>query len=216
MTRTLDAKHYLLSLSLNRDKAPSFADYPHCLPVIRNLTTIEFHPHVTFIVGENGTGKSTLLEAIAVASGFNPEGGSRNFNFSTRASHSPLTQYPDHFVMGEFRVTAQQCLNRPGLRQLIYHNGDGNPGSCHCGLTVATPWVDLDELIDCHNVPSKGFTGLNITYSALRFKPSQALRGAVDQSQRYQECGLLRFGRLRYQFFFRPLHDGRARHQWPG
>lgn len=90
MTRALDAKHYLLSLSLRRDKVPSFADYPYCLPVIRNLTQIEFHPKVTFIVGENGTGKSTLLESIAVASGFNPEGGSRNFNFSTRASHSPL------------------------------------------------------------------------------------------------------------------------------
>ena len=88
--KTLDAQHYLISLSLCRDKVPSFADYPYCLPVIRNLTSIEFHPHVTFIVGENGTGKSTLLEAIAVASGFNPEGGSRNFNFSTRASHSPL------------------------------------------------------------------------------------------------------------------------------
>ncbi|MEI6168898.1 MAG: AAA family ATPase [bacterium] len=90
MTRALDAKHYLLGLSLRKDKVPSFTDYPYCLPVIRNLTNLEFHPSVTFIVGENGTGKSTLLEAIAVASGFNPEGGSRNFNFSTRASHSPL------------------------------------------------------------------------------------------------------------------------------
>lgn len=90
MTRALDAKHYLLGLSLRKDKVPSFTDYPYCLPVVRNLTNIEFHPSVTFIVGENGTGKSTLLEAIAVASGFNAEGGSRNFNFSTRASHSPL------------------------------------------------------------------------------------------------------------------------------
>ena len=90
MTRALDAKHYLLGLSLRKDKVPSFTDYPYCLPVVRNLTNIEFHPNVTFIVGENGTGKSTLLEAIAVASGFNAEGGSRNFNFSTRASHSPL------------------------------------------------------------------------------------------------------------------------------
>ena len=88
--KTLDAKHYLISLSLRRDKVPSFAEYPYCLPVIRNLITIEFHPAVTFIVGENGTGKSTLLEAIAVASGFNPEGGTKNFNFATRASHSPL------------------------------------------------------------------------------------------------------------------------------
>jgi predicted ATPase len=88
--KSIDAKHYLLSVALMRDRVPSFAEYPFCLPVVRNLTIIEFHPAVTFIVGENGTGKSTLLEAIAVASGFNPEGGTRNFGFSTRASHSPL------------------------------------------------------------------------------------------------------------------------------
>lgn len=88
--KTLDAKHYLLGLSLRRDKVPAFTEYPYCLPVVRNLTEIEFHPSVTFIVGENGTGKSTLLEAIAVALGFNAEGGTKNFQFATRASHSPL------------------------------------------------------------------------------------------------------------------------------
>lgn len=48
---------------------------------------------VTFFVGENGAGKSTLLEAIAVAAGFNAEGGSRNFSFSTRDTHSELYKY---------------------------------------------------------------------------------------------------------------------------
>ena len=48
------------------------------------------HPKVTYLIGENGSGKSTLLEAIAVAAGMNPEGGSSNFAFSTRESHSPL------------------------------------------------------------------------------------------------------------------------------
>ena len=48
---------------------------------------------VTFFVGVNGSGKSTLLEAIAVAAGMNPEGGGRNFHFSTRESHSELGQY---------------------------------------------------------------------------------------------------------------------------
>src|SRR5579859_187470 len=51
------------------------------------------HPKVTYLVGENGSGKSTLIEGIAAAWGLNPEGGSRNFNFSTRASHSPLGDY---------------------------------------------------------------------------------------------------------------------------
>lgn len=89
----LEATHYLLSAKLLRDKVPSFNDYPFNLDVIRNLDTLEFHPKVTFIIGENGTGKSTLLEAIATAWGFNTEGGTKNFSFSTRASHSNLYKY---------------------------------------------------------------------------------------------------------------------------
>lgn len=54
---------------------------------------LTFERPVTFLVGENGAGKSTLLEAIAVACGFNPEGGTRNFSFSTRATHSVLGEY---------------------------------------------------------------------------------------------------------------------------
>lgn len=89
----IDASHYLLAVKLRRDKVPSFDRYPFSLPAIRNLDVLELHPNVTFIVGENGSGKSTLLEAIAVAWGFNPEGGSRNFQFATRASHSALHEY---------------------------------------------------------------------------------------------------------------------------
>lgn len=55
--------------------------------------TLTFRHDVTILAGENGSGKSTLLEAIAVACGFNPEGGTKNFTFSTRATHSPLHQF---------------------------------------------------------------------------------------------------------------------------
>src|ERR1700761_6880645 len=67
--------------------------YPFSLPFFKKADQLKIHPNVTFLVGENGTGKSTLLEAIAVASGFNPEGGSMNFNFGTRKSHSNLHQH---------------------------------------------------------------------------------------------------------------------------
>lgn len=66
------------------------------LPVVRHLTRMKelaFPKPVTFLVGENGTGKSTILEAIAVAYGFNAEGGTRNFNFATSATHSDLYRY---------------------------------------------------------------------------------------------------------------------------
>lgn len=88
--RALDAEHYVLDVKLKREKVPSFEEFPFCLPVVRRLDTLELHPKVTFIVGENGSGKSTLLEGMAIAWGFNPEGGSRNFNFQTHASHSSL------------------------------------------------------------------------------------------------------------------------------
>ena len=83
---------YLLHLELLRDRIPDGSRFPYNLPAVRGLTTLPFHPKVTFLVGENGSGKSTLLEAIAVACELNPEGGSRNFNFATRSSHSPLDE----------------------------------------------------------------------------------------------------------------------------
>ena len=87
------ARNFLIQASLQRDKIPSLDEYPFCIPAIGNLHEIHFEQPVTFFIGENGSGKSTLLEAIAVASGLNPEGGSRNFNFATRASHSGLKDY---------------------------------------------------------------------------------------------------------------------------
>ena len=62
------------------------------IPAIRSAEYISFTHPVTFFAGENGSGKSTLLEAIAVAYGFNPEGGTRNYSFSTYDSHSELCQ----------------------------------------------------------------------------------------------------------------------------
>jgi len=91
--RAIDAEHYILDVQLLREKVPSVDRYPFSLPAIEKLDSINLHPAVTFLVGENGAGKSTLLEAIAVAWGFNPEGGSHNFRFSTRDSHSNLSDY---------------------------------------------------------------------------------------------------------------------------
>jgi predicted ATPase len=85
--------HYVREVFLRRSEVPSYEGYPFCLPAVRHLDRLPLHPKVTFFIGENGTGKSTLLEAIAVAWGFNPEGGSRNFRFSTRASHSELADF---------------------------------------------------------------------------------------------------------------------------
>ena len=86
-------ENILLSIDLKHEKIENFDEYPLSLPVVKNLERTMLHPHVTYIVGENGSGKSTLLEALAISQEFNPEGGTVNFNFSTRASHSELHKY---------------------------------------------------------------------------------------------------------------------------
>lgn len=60
------------------------------IDALRDMERLDFHSPITFFVGENGSGKSTLLEALAVAHGFNPEGGTKNYVFSTRDTHSEL------------------------------------------------------------------------------------------------------------------------------
>jgi predicted ATPase len=64
--------------------------FPFCLPAIQSLTSLTFEAPVTFLTGDNGSGKSTLVESIAVSMGFNPEGGTRNFDFAQRPSESRL------------------------------------------------------------------------------------------------------------------------------
>ena len=87
------AQPFVTAIRLARDRIENPEAFPFTLPCVRNLDRLELDPKMTFLVGENGVGKSTLIEAIAVALRFNPEGGSRNFNFSTRASHSNLHEY---------------------------------------------------------------------------------------------------------------------------
>lgn len=79
----------LKGLSIKWEKMPKDS-YVCEIEAIRSLSYLSFTNPVTFFVGENGSGKSTLLEAIAVAYGFNPEGGTINYNFKTHDSHSEL------------------------------------------------------------------------------------------------------------------------------
>ncbi len=81
---------FVRSIRLEKEKLPETIAYPYSIPSIAGLDELALHPKVTIFIGENGSGKSTLLEALAVGCGLNAEGGSRNFNFTTRASHSEL------------------------------------------------------------------------------------------------------------------------------
>ncbi len=84
---------FLQHLVFRRETVESHNEYPYNLPAVKSLNRLAFHPKMTYFVGENGSGKSTLLEAIAIANGFNPEGGTKNFNFNTRKSHSSLADH---------------------------------------------------------------------------------------------------------------------------
>lgn len=71
------------TVTANFDTTVNFTAYPFSLDIIKKLNCIKFPTQVTFFVGENGTGKSTILEAIAHQAGFGPEGGSKNIHFKT-------------------------------------------------------------------------------------------------------------------------------------
>lgn len=119
--------HRYLDRVYLREPVPA-GSYLAALPAVRALGDRE-HPlkipaDVTFLVGENGTGKSTLLEAVAVACGFNAEGGTRNFSFSTRETHSP----PVPVSHGGADGLSQRRLFPPGgelLQRGHQHRRDG-------------------------------------------------------------------------------------------
>ena len=80
---------FIRGLRIDWNAVPT-GSYLHKIPAVRGIEHLSFHKNVTFFVGENGSGKSTLLEAIAVTYGFNPEGGTINYHFSTYNDISSL------------------------------------------------------------------------------------------------------------------------------
>lgn len=88
----IPARPYIRSVIFKEEETRNRRGYPYDIPAVRHCEELLFHPDVTFFIGENGTGKSTLLEAIAVAYGFNPEGGTRAAQFEVHNTHSSLHQ----------------------------------------------------------------------------------------------------------------------------
>lgn len=80
---------FIRSFSIDWDKLED-RSYVKEIPALNSLREFRFRKRITFFVGENGSGKSTLLEALAIAKGLNPEGGTRNYNFSTYDDYSTL------------------------------------------------------------------------------------------------------------------------------
>ncbi len=113
---------------------PERRGYPLDLPAVRNVDSIALDPRMTIFVGENGSGKSTLVEGIAVAAGFNPEGGSTNFNFRTQshlpelATHLRLVRNPTRPRTGFF-LRAESFFNVASEIERLDLEQRGLPGS---------------------------------------------------------------------------------------
>ncbi len=84
---------FIKKVIFDREKVDDFDKYPFNIDIIKGFDEIEFEKPVTFLVGENGVGKSTFIEALAVSTGLNAEGGTQNFNFHTKDTHSILSKY---------------------------------------------------------------------------------------------------------------------------
>jgi len=80
-------------ITLRKDKIQNFNEYPFNIDVVKNFDELQFKSQVTFFIGENGIGKSTFIEAIAVALGLPKEGGTQNFRYETKNTTSNLSDY---------------------------------------------------------------------------------------------------------------------------
>lgn len=84
---------YITQLHYDKPANGQHLGFPHTLPFLQGFDSLSFKKPVTIFVGENGTGKSTLIETLAALMELNLEGGSKNHRFETEASHSSLYQY---------------------------------------------------------------------------------------------------------------------------
>ena len=142
----MDEELIIKKIIFERDKVESFDKYPFNIEVIKNLKEITLTSPVTFLVGENGIGKSTLIEAIAVALGLPAEGGTENFRYKTKDTTSNLSEYltiqtynkPEmkFFLRAEsfynFSTEVQRLVEEDGYTALYRYYG-GNLHECSHG-----------------------------------------------------------------------------------
>lgn len=123
-----DNNNFVRKISLDKDKIKDYSTYPFNIELIKKFEEITFTKPVTFFVGENGIGKSTFIEAIAVALGLNPEGGTQNFKFSTSDTHSSLANYIRISTLGvpktKFFLRAESFYNFSSeVQRLVTEDG---------------------------------------------------------------------------------------------
>lgn len=89
----MDSNLMIKNIRLDREDIKSFDNYPFNIDIVKDFEELKLDSPVTFFVGENGVGKSTFIEAIAVSLGLPAEGGTQNFRYETNNTTSELSKY---------------------------------------------------------------------------------------------------------------------------
>ena len=142
----IDSDLIVKKITLERDKVEDFSQYPFNIEVVKKFNELNFKSPVTFFVGENGIGKSTFIEAIAVALNLPSEGGTENFRYETKNTTSKLADYlrigtfnkpkTKFFLRAEsfynFSSAVQRLVEEDGFYSL-YKSYGGNLHECSHG-----------------------------------------------------------------------------------
>ena len=123
---------FINKIKLNRENI-DFEEYPFNIKCLKHFEELKIDCPVTFFYGENGVGKSTLVEAIAIALGLNPEGGSNNMQFSNYDDYSELYKYLTISKFGmpqtKFFLRAESFYN---VATVVDTNEGGSKGKLSC------------------------------------------------------------------------------------
>lgn len=155
--------------------------WPHTIPAVRQLLIdgLTLDPGVTFLVGENGTGKSTLLEAIAVAYGLSPEGGSTGARLTTRATESPLADelLLTRGVGGKRAGFFLRAETMHGFYTYLEQNPGARPEPVFHEMSHGESFLSLIN----DRFTRSGFYCLDEPESALSFSSSLAVVGVLNR-----------------------------------
>lgn len=132
---------YLKSVDISKDEIPR-DNYIYNLSVIKNFKKIEFKKPITMFAGENGLGKSTLIEALATKLEFNAEGGSKHFNFKTRQTESDLNKYIK-IIKGPYRAKDRYFLRSESLYNVASNIDDLDETKCDAPPISLALWREV-------------------------------------------------------------------------
>ncbi|WP_067140442.1 AAA family ATPase [Microtetraspora malaysiensis] len=179
---------------LTRIRVPGRArdEWPFILPAVRMLSGrgLRFTAGVTFFIGENGSGKSTIVEAIADACGINAEGGKAGTKYASRGPTTMLGEVLD----AELTVAGFRLLDGPRLKRRgfffrvetlfnLAQNVSGRYGFWEDDLTEQSHGEGFFTVLD-RMVSGPGLYLMDEPEAALSFSSCLQLMGLMDRVAR--------------------------------